>query len=201
VENLLFLIMDNDSLAERFRDTILRTMLEIARVLDEEAGDTPETAPRGFNFADDNCALLNPEMYELFGLPVLKGMFDVYASHPGERRFQHSDSAMGHLLPLLAEAGLTAVNFGPTVMADEIDEHLPHTVIHGVLAPFTYSRHDELGMVCELMRDFMLTRERRGLVFATAGSVNNGSPLVGMRLMMATIQRHARYDGETLGQS
>jgi len=35
----------------------------------------------------------------------------------------------------------------------------------------------------------------RGLNFTTAGSINNGSRLTGMRLLMAAIQRHGRYDG------
>lgn len=79
---LLLLILDRPDLAVRLRDLILRGMLAIARVLDEEAGFTPQTSPRGFGFADDNCALLTPDMYELFGLPVLRGVFDAYA--PGE---------------------------------------------------------------------------------------------------------------------
>ena len=50
VENFIFLILDNPELAARLRDTILRVMLEIARIIDEEAGYTPETAPHGFTF-------------------------------------------------------------------------------------------------------------------------------------------------------
>jgi hypothetical protein len=47
--------------------------------------------------------------------------------------------------------------------------------------------------VAELLRDFELTREKRGLVFATAGSINNGSRPTGMRLIMAAIPRYCRY--------
>jgi len=195
VENLLYLILDNPELAARFRDTILRAMLGIARVLDEEAGDTPETAPRGFGFADDNCYLLTPEMYEFFGYPILKGIFDVYSPNPGDGRYQHSDSPMGHHLATLGRLKLNGVNFGPTVMVDDIRRHLPQAVIHGQLAPFTFSRNDEEGILAEFLRDFTLTRETRGLVFSTAGSINNGSRLTGMRLLMAAIQRYGRYDG------
>jgi len=194
VENLIFLIMDNPDLAARFRDTILRVMREIGRVLDEEAGYAPATAPRGFYFCDDNCALLNAEMYEFFGYPILKGIFDTYSPDPGDMRGQHSDSAMGHLLPLLGALGLTTVNFGPTLQVAEIRTHLPRAVINGQLAPFTFSRNHELHTVAELLRDFEQGRARRGLVFATAGSINNGSLLTGMRLIMAAIQRCARYD-------
>lgn len=195
-ENLLFLIMENPDLAERFSRAILNAMIGIARVLDDEAGYTPETAPRGFAFFDDNCCLLRPEMYELFGYPVLQGMFDRYAPDADDLRYQHSDSPMEHLLPLLSAAGLNRVNFGPTVMVSEIRRHLPHAVIEGQLAPFTYSRNEEENIVLEFLRDFEMTctaGDGRGLVFATAGSINNGTRLTSMRLAMAAIQRYGRY--------
>jgi uroporphyrinogen decarboxylase len=194
VENLIFLILDEPDLAARFRDTILRKMLEIARVLDEEAGYTPDDSPRGFGFSDDNCALLTPEMYRFFGYPILQGIFAQYSPEPQHRRYQHSDSAMGHLLPLLGELGLTVVNFGPTLTVSEIREHLPNAVIHGQLAPFTFSRNEEEKIVAEFIRDYKMAREKRGLVFATAGSINNGSRLTGMRLIMSAIQHFGRYD-------
>jgi len=193
-ERLIFLIYDNPDLATRFRDAILRTILGIAQVLDEEAGDTVETAPHGFGFADDNCYLLTPDMYEFFGYPILKAIFERYSPNPQDSRFQHSDSAMDHLLPLLGKLNLTGTNFGPTVMVDEIREHLPNAVIHGQLAPFTFSRNNEEQIVAEFLRDFDMAREKRGLVFFTAGSTNNGSRLTGMRLIMSAIQHFGRYD-------
>jgi uroporphyrinogen decarboxylase len=192
-ESLIFLVMDNPGLAGRFRDAILRAMLEHARILDEEAGFTPQTAPHGFYWCDDNCALLNQDMYEFFGYPILKGIFDRYSPNPGDTRGQHSDSNMGHLLPALGRLGLTSTNFGPTVMVDEIRRHLPNAVIVGQLAPFTLSRNDEIGIVAEFLRDFEMAREKRGWVFATAGSINNGSRLTSMRLLMAAIQEYGRY--------
>lgn len=194
-EDLIFLLHDRPDLAARFRDLILQTMLGIARVLDDEAGYTPQTAPRGFAFCDDNCALLTPDMYELFGYPILKGIFDRYSPDPDDRRYQHSDSAMGHLLPILGRLDLTGTNFGPTVTVAEIREHLPNAVIDGQLAPFIFSRNDEEGMVAEFLRDFAQARGSRGLRFTTAGSINNGSRLTGMRLLMSAIQHCGRYDG------
>ena len=191
-ENLIFLILDQPDLAARLRDTILRVMLEIARILDEEAGYTPETAPRGFGFADDNCVLLTPDMYEFFGFPVLQGMFARYCPAPGDWRYQHSDSAMAHLLPVLARLNFSQVNFGPTVTCAEIRAHMPRTIIQGQLAPFTFSRNEQANLVLEFLRDHAMTRDTRGLLFATAGSINNGSRLAGLRLIMAAIQRYGR---------
>jgi len=193
VEELIFLILDNPPLAERFRDAILRSMLAIRRILDEEAGYTPQTAPRGFGFLDDNCALLTPEMYERFGYPILKGVWEYCSPDPGDRRGQHSDSAMEHIVPILGRLNLTDTNFGPTVMPDWIRRHCPNAVIMGELAPFTFSRDDQPGIVGEFLRDHQMTKESRGLLFTTAGSINNGSRLTGMRLIMSAIQHFGRY--------
>lgn len=192
-ENMLFLVLDNPDLARQFRDAILKTMLEIGRITDEEAGYTPETAPHGFGFADDNCCLFNPEMYELFAYPILKGVFDRYSPNPEDSRFQHSDSAMAHLLPFFKKLNMTGVNFGPTLTVSEIRRYCPNAVIHGQLAPFTFSRNEEVRMVCELLRDFEQAKGKRGILFSTAGSINNGSRLTGMRLLMAATQRWCRY--------
>lgn len=192
-EKLIYLILDNPDLAARYRDLIAKAILERARILDEEAGFPPETAPHGWGWCDDNCALLSPDLYEFFGWPILKKVFDRYSPAPADSRFQHSDSAMGHLLPLLGRLDLTGVNFGPTVMIRDIRRHLPRAVIHGQLAPFVFSRNEEANMVAELLRDCAMARDGRGLSFNTAGSINNGSRLSGMRLLMAAIREFGRY--------
>lgn len=194
VENLLYLIMDQPKLAERFRDLILKAILGLAMVMDDEAGWTPECDwGRGFGFADDNCALLTPDMYEFFGYPILKAIFERYAPRPEDNRFQHSDSDMGHLLSILGRLDMSGVNFGPNVRVRDIREYMPSTRIDGTLAPFTLSRHDLPGIVSEALRDFDQAKESRGLQFATAGSINNGSRLTGMRLIMSAIQHFGRY--------
>lgn len=192
-ENLLLLHYDDESLFRRFSDVLGRAILERARVLDEEAGFTPATAPRGWSWADDNSCLFTPAMFESFAMPIHRAVFGRYAPGPGDLRYQHSDSAMGHLLPQLARLGLTGVNFGPTLTVAGIRRHLPQAVIHGQLAPFTYSRNEEANLAAEFLRDFEQARESRGLVFATAGSINNGTRLTSMRLLMAAVQRHGRF--------
>ena len=82
----------------------------------------------------------------------------------------------------------------PTVKASAIREHCPRAAIHGQMAPFTYSRNEEERIVLEFLRDFEMTRQSRGLVFGAAGSINNGTRLTSMRLVMSAIQRYGRYD-------
>ncbi len=193
-ENLILLSFDDPALFARFSDVLGRAILARARVLDEESGLASEALPMRWNWADDNCCLFNPEMYDAFAMPIHRAVFGTYAPLPSHRRYQHSDSDMAHLLPLLAELDLTGTNFGPTLTVSEIRQHCPNAVIDGQLAPFTYSRNEEANMVAEFLRDYDQAREKRGLNFTTAGSINNGSRLSGMRLLMAAIQRYGRYD-------
>ena len=196
VENLIFLYYDEPDLFARFSRTIQKVILDIGRIMDREAGYTPDTAPAGFSFADDDCNLLTPDMYEMFGYPVLKTVFDHYSPNPDDERYQHSDSDMGHLLPILSRVNLTGCNFGPTVLVDDIRKHMPRTRIDGCLAPFTFMNNDEQKIIEEVKRDCRMIKQTgtRGLNEATAGSINNGSSLESMRLVMAVIQQYGRYD-------
>ncbi len=127
-------------------------------------------------------------------MPIHRRVFGKFA--PDKKlhyRYQHSDSAMGHLLPLLAELDLTGTNFGPTVTVSEIRHYCPNAVIHGQLAPFTLSRSEHANIVAEFLRDFEQAKEKRGLLFTTAGSINNGTSLQSIRLVMSVIQHHGRY--------
>ena len=190
-ENLLYLYYDDPDLFERFGQVIGKTILGMAQVMDEEAGVTAQTA-RGFSFADDNCCLMNPDMYRVFGYPVLKMVFDKYSPDEGDSRYQHSDSAMGHLLPILGELNLTGVNFGPTVLVPEIRKYLPKARIDGCIAPFTFMRNDVKKLTEETLRDIRDGFAYGGVSITTAGSINDGSSLDSMRLMMSLIQQNRR---------
>ncbi|MDA3959365.1 MAG: hypothetical protein PF961_01140 [Planctomycetota bacterium] len=192
-ESFLFLFYDDEALVRRLSAVMKRAMLAIRQLLEQEAGYTETDRPRGFSFADDNCCLVTPSQYELFAEPILETMWNYCSPDPSDSRYQHSDSAMAHLLPILGRLGCNGANFGPTIPLDQIRAHLPTAVIHGQVAPFTYSRDERENLAFEVLRDIHLAREARGLALTMAGSINNGSRLHGMRLIMATVQRHGWY--------
>lgn len=194
-ENLIYLYYDDPDLFVRFSEMILKVIMEYVTIFREEAGYTEENAPHGFSFADDDCCLFTPEMYECFGYPVLKAVFERCAPNPEDSRYQHSDSAMGHLLPILAKVNLTGCNFGPTLTVEEIRKHMPNTRIDGQLAPFTFMRNDQEAIIAEVKRDCEMAKvgDLRGLNLSTAGSINNGSSLLSMRTVMHAIQKYGRY--------
>lgn len=193
-EDLIFLLYDAPELAQRFSDTIAKVIIGYYDIFHEEAGCT-EDEGHGFGFNDDNSCLLNPELYEQFGYPILKKVFDHCSPRPEDWRFQHSDSAMEHLLPILARLNFTACNFGPTVTVDKIRKYMKTTRIDGALAPFTFMSNDEEKIIAEVRRDCEAAKvdDIRGLNLATAGSINNGTLLTSMRAVMAAIQNYGRY--------
>jgi uroporphyrinogen decarboxylase len=194
-ENLIYLYYDAPELYERFSQTICRVIMEMGKIMDIEAGYEEGKSPAGFGFADDNCALLSPEMYELFGYPVLKKVFEYYSPGETDNRYQHSDSAMAHLLSILGRVNLTGCNFGPTVLVEEIRKYMPRTRIDGCLSPFTFMNNNIDDILAEVKRDCEALKRTgtKGLNLTTAGSINNGSSLESMRAVMYGIQTYGRF--------
>ncbi|MDR1282282.1 MAG: hypothetical protein LBK99_15885, partial [Opitutaceae bacterium] len=194
VENFLMLHYDAPDLLLRFSRVLGDAVLRRARAIDQLC-HTDARATRGFSFADDNCSLTTPDLYETFGYPILKLLFDHYSPDENDPRYQHSDSDMGHLLPLLGRLRFTGVNFGPNVHLDHIRPHMPQARIDGCLAPFTFMNNDREKIIAEVRRDCAMAQASgaKGLNLSTAGSINNGSTLESMRLVMQVIQNYGRY--------
>ncbi len=196
VENLIFLYYDAKEVFIRFSETIADVILKMSQIMDRQAGYDEMSYPHGFYFADDDCNLFTEEMYEVFGYPVLKKVFAYYSPNGEDTRFQHSDSPMEHLLPILSKLNLTGCNFGPTVTVDKIRKYMPTTRIDGCIAPFTFMRNNKEEIEKEVMRDYRMIIESgtKGLNLSTAGSINNGSSLESLRYIMELIQNRCRYD-------
>jgi uroporphyrinogen decarboxylase len=186
----LYWLVDYPGEMDRFFHVLAETLIRYHRILERQTN----TEYRGYGWLDDNCALLSPPMYERFCFPVLKRIFDEFAPRPGDMRYQHSDSAMAHLLPILTRLNFTGVNFGPTVMAAEIRRHMPRTVVHGQVAPNTVRDGTLDDIVAEVKRDFAVVGHDGGLEINTAGSISAGTSLDSIRALMWAVQEHARYD-------
>lgn len=188
-QDFLYFLIDEDELAQRFSAAITHAAMEMARVMDEEAGVDAKSEP-GFSFADDNCCLLSPDLYEKFGYPVLRDVFAHYSPGKDDKRYQHSDSAMGHLLPILGRLDLNGVNFGPTVHVPEIRKYLPNARIDGCIDPMAFMRNERDVLKAQVERDIADDRIYGGVNITTAGSINNGSSLESLRYIMEIIWEH-----------
>jgi len=186
----LYWLVDYPADMERFGEVLAHTLIRYHRIVEQAAG----VIYRGYYWLDDNCALLSPAMYERFCLPVMRRVFAEFAPRPEDRRYQHSDSAMAHLLPVLTRLDFHAVNFGPTVSAAEIRRHMPRTEIHGQVAPATLRDGSPEDIIAEVRRDFDAVGADGGLVITTAGSISCGTSLQSIRWFMFAVQQYARYD-------
>jgi len=187
-ETVFFWMYDEPELMRRFRDVLARKMVEMNQVLREFSGNTEP----GWGTTDDNCALFNRELYREYCYPVLRRVLDALA--PGNaQRYQHSDSAMGHLLEDQRELGMKGVNYGPTVDAALIREKMPEAMIHGQMPPFLLRNGSPREIEQRVIADFEKAGATGGLQITTAGSVAAGTGVGRLRWFMKLAQDQCRY--------
>jgi uroporphyrinogen decarboxylase len=188
-ETLLYWLYDHPELMRRFRDILARQMVELNRVLRAFSGNTEP----GWWITDDHCALFSPRLYREYCVPVLRQVLDAMA--PGEsRRYQHSDSAMGHLLDDQRALGINDVNYGPAVDAAVIRAKMPGAIINGHTPPLLLRNGSPAEIEERVASDFRKAGATGGLVVTTAGSVAAGTGVGRLRWFMQVAQQRCRYE-------
>jgi uroporphyrinogen-III decarboxylase len=183
---------DHPDLMRRFRDILADKMVALNKILREFSGNTLP----GWWITDDNCALFNRTLYQEYCTPVLERVMDSMAPD-GALRYQHSDSAMGHLLDIQYQLGIREVNYGPEVDAALIRYKMPETMVNGHIPPFLL-RNGKPGEIKDrILNDFHKAGQSGGLTVTTAGSLAAGTGVGRMRWMMQVVQNHCRYDGRS----
>lgn len=187
-ETLFYWMYDHPDLIHRFRDILMEKMVEFNTVLREFSGNTTP----GWWITDDNSALFNRKLYREYCFPVLQRVMDAMAPPPAIR-YQHSDSAMGHILDMQYELGIRVVNYGPTVDAGLIREKMPDAYIHGQLPPMLLRNGSPEEIKARVIYDFEKAGQNGGLMIATAGSLAAGTGVGRMRYLMQVVQEYCRY--------
>jgi len=190
---VLFLWMyDHPDLVARFRDLLAAKMIELNEILRAFSGND---LPRWW-ITDDNCALFSPRLYREYCVPVLQQLLDVMAPLDAGllvRRFQHSDSAMGHLLDQQYELGIRAVNYGPELDVALIRKQMPEATIYGHVPPLLL-RNGSPGQIRErVIEDFRKAGATGGLEVTTAGSLAAGTGVGRMRWLMKVVEEECQY--------
>ena len=187
-ETAFYWMIDHPELMRRFRDLLAEKMVELNTVLRDFSGH----AQPGWWITDDNCALFNRHLYREYCAPVLRRVLDAMA--PGDaRRYQHSDSAMSHLLEIQYELGIRMVNYGPTVDAALIREKMPDAYIFGQMPPFLLRNGSPEEIRERIISDFEKAGQTGGLNVTTAGSLAAGTGVGRMRWLMCCVQDYCRY--------
>jgi len=188
-ETVFYWIYDYPDLMARFRDLLAAKMVVFNQILRRFSGNQT----LGWSILDDNSALFSPQLYRAYCFPVLQTVLNALA--PGAaRRYQHSDSAMSHLLDQQYELGIREVNYGPTVDAGLIRAKMPDALIHGQLPPFLLRNGTPEEIEQRIVADFHKAGQTGGLNVTTAGSLAAGTGVGRMRWFMQVVQRHCRYD-------
>ncbi|MEZ4834455.1 MAG: uroporphyrinogen decarboxylase family protein [Caldilineaceae bacterium] len=185
----IFWMIDHPELMGRFRDILAQKMIELNQTLRAFSGNDE----LGWYILDDNSALFNRTLYKEFCVPVLQRVMDALAP-VGARRYQHSDSAMGHLIEEQYALGIREVNYGPTVDAGLIRSKMPDAIVHGQLPPFTLRDGSPDEIRDRIVDDFQKAGESGGMIVTTAGSLAAGTGVGRMRWFMKMVQAHCRYD-------
>jgi uroporphyrinogen decarboxylase len=188
-ETLFLWFFDHPDLMRRFRDILAEKMVELNTELRAFSGnDQP-----GWWITDDNSALFNPKFYAEYCVPVLERVLEAMAPADA-RRYQHSDSAMGHLLDYQYALGIRAVNYGPEVDAALIREKMPAAMILGHMPPFLLRNGSPDEIQARVREDFDKAGGTGGLLVTTAGSLAAGTGVGRMRWLMQVVQDDCRYD-------
>jgi uroporphyrinogen decarboxylase len=190
-ETLFFWMFDHPHLMRRFRDVLAEKMVEFNLILREFSGNTQP----GWWITDDNSALFNRRFYREYCYPVLERVLNALAPG-GARRYQHSDSSMGHLIDMQYELGIRAVNYGPEVDAGLIREKMPDAMIHGQTPPMLLRNGTPEKIRERVAADFDKAGKTGGLIVTTAGSLAAGTGVGRMRWFMKIVQTDCRYDGK-----
>jgi uroporphyrinogen decarboxylase len=188
-DQALLWLYDHPELMRRFRDVLAPKMIELNQLLREFSGNMEP----GWWITDDNCALFSPKLYREFCYPVLERVLDAMAPVPA-RRYQHSDSAMAHLLNLQYALGIREVNYGPELDVGLIRQRMPDAVIHGHVPPFLLRNASPEAIQQRVIDDFSKAGANGGLKVTTAGSLAAGTGVGRMRWLMQVVERHCRYD-------
>ena len=188
-ELALYWMYDHPETMRRFTAVLGPKMVELNKVLRELSGnDEP-----GWWITDDNSALFSPPLYRKFCYPVLETVLNALA--PGDaKRYQHSDSSMGHLMDQQYELGIREVNYGPEVDVGLIRQKMPDAMILGQLPPFTLRNGSPAEIEQRIVDDFAKAGASGGLIVTTAGSLAAGTGVGRMRYFMQTVQECCRYD-------
>jgi uroporphyrinogen-III decarboxylase len=182
-------MMEEPDLMTRFRDILSIKLVELNQAL-RAFSKAPDP---GWWITDDNCALFSPGLYRTYCVPVLRAVLEAMAPG-GARRYQHSDSAMAHLLDDQRQLGINAVNYGPDIDLALIRAMMPDAQIQGHTPPFLLRNSSPDAIRERVVSDFHKAGAGGRLVVTTAGSLAAGTGVGRMRWMMKLVRDLCRYD-------
>lgn len=181
--NLCIFMMEEEDVIEEFYVIMGEKLVEYLKLIREASGNFSNSIA----LLDDDCFLFSPRLYDKFCAPVLEKLFHTFASNKDDRRFQHSDSDMAHLMPILYRLGVNAVNFGPNIHPLEIRRTMPNARIHGQIPPFVLRNGTREEIIDIVKRDMEVALIDGNFIATTAGSVAAGTPMENIKTYIKAV--------------
>lgn len=188
--NTCMFMMDEPDIMKEFFSVLASKLIEYHKVL---MNDTNQSIKEGYSLTDDNCYLFPPNQYLEFCAPLLDKLFKEFAPLPEHKRYQHSDSDMGHLMGTLKDLGINEVNLGPNIHPLDIRKAMPQTVISGQIPPFLLRNGTHEEIIDIVRRDIDSVGRDGGLIECPAGSVTGGTSLENLKVYMWAVDKYGRY--------
>lgn len=186
--NLCILLMDEPELMDEFFAILGEKLTEYVKNVRNYSDNTNN----GISINDDNCFLFSPKLYERYCAPVLAKLFSEFAPNKEDNRYQHSDSNMQHLIPILRDLGVNAVNFGPEIHPATIRRLMPDAKIFGQMPPFILRNGKAEDIINIVKRDMQILKGDGNFVETPAGSVAAGTPVENIKVYMWAVQEYGR---------
>jgi len=186
--NLCILLMDEPELMDEFFKILGTKLVEYIRLLRSYCN----IEYNGISINDDNCFLFSPKLYERYCAPIMEKLFKEFAPNKTDTRYQHSDSNMQHIIPILNGLGVNAVNFGPEIHPATIRKLMPNALIYGQMPPFVLRNGTKEEIIEIVKRDMNVLKADGNFVETPAGSVASGTPLENIRIYMWAVQEYGR---------
>ena len=182
-------MMDEPERMDAFFDVVGRKLVEWHEAQMVATGNTERS---GYALTDDNCCLFPPRQYERFCAPVLDRLFKAFAPERAHRRYQHSDSEMSHLMPILHNLDVNVVNLGPTIHPLAIRKAMPNAEIQGQLPPMLLRNGTRKDIFSMVKRDIEAVGADGRLVCCTAGSMAGGTPIENFLAYMEAVHEYGQ---------
>jgi len=148
--------------------------------------------PVGIFVLDDIPGLLSPKLFEEFGYPALKNVFQEFSD---KVRAFHCDSNTSHILEKLCDTGFQVFNFSHLMDISDVKRRVGNRIcLMGNIPPLDVLARGSPEKVFEYSKQCILkAKEGSGYVLSAGGGVPSAVPLENIDAMVKAVKEYGKY--------
>ncbi|MBC7092356.1 MAG: uroporphyrinogen decarboxylase, partial [Nitrososphaeria archaeon] len=146
----------------------------------------------GIFVLDDIPGLLSPKLFEEFGYPALKSVFQEFQD---KVRAFHCDSNTSHILEKLCDTGFQIFNFSHLMDIADVKNRVGNKIcLMGNIPPLEVLSRGSPENVFEASRQcIMKAKNGFGYVLSAGGGVPSAVPLENIDAMVRAVKQYGKY--------